>query len=1025
MKSTSPIWRALPWIGELFRRRAITEELDWGPRAPKPKTLYSVCALCERACGISVEVVSGVARKVAGSPYHPASCRPHARYSTAIGAAKAWPRPLELCENAEQILRPQQDPFRLSVPLKRSGPRGSGKWKVISWEALIREVAAGGTLFSEIPGEEDRSVDGLASVLTQERGGPDSVDSPRRDDRPVSPVMLADNFEKGRSDFFFRFASSFGTGAIETLGKPWDGSHPCGIKSVLGEGVGSIAPDGPNADYVLRFGAGEQPNLGALSGLGRAETGNETRYRLISDLPGGIPKGSVHVRSGGYGALAMGMVRWIIENEGYASHYLSIPSSQTAAAEGYPNFSDASWLVISDPHHPRYGMLLDAETAGIPKSSQINQHDRGTGVVIDPESGKPQRASSAARGKLWPTGNLSTDPIIVNGLACCTGLQLLYSEARALPPRELCGRAGAAPETIATLAKEFSSHGTSAVADLTCSPALCFDGPESCRAIVMLNVLVGSIDWIGGCAIGGGGADCMGNGSDPAYRLEAWPVGKEGTSAGGTGGAKGSVEGETLRSISQEGGIQAKSMDSLENSMPQLPNMLIWHFNSSGQLYPSSRATRQAADLLKRPDKIPLFIAIDTVLGELSSYADYVVPDTSALESWGFPSAGPGIATKAQGVRQPVVESTTAKTPSGRPISMEQFLIDLAVELELPGFGQDAFVEGGSLEKREDFYLKVVANIAYDSSFKIWKNGSIENQGPTPNANPDELKAIGHLRAEHSRALSSAQWHKAAYVLARGGRFENYEVSYLPSFASQAALSGQIDFLIPDSTAADTVHPNRISAAELRNLHLDAIALPILPTENPRFMTHRFGEMGTACRIRPPSAMSPSGEKSEAPRLSESRPIPRMDGALRTELPADELNFYSNGKSFAPVDLTSSELLSETESENYAELSAHDARRLGFEAGARVLLWSASLSPDHGIPARLRISEIMEKGSIAITYAFSIKPKRIYSLRERKEPCRSDLYRLMVLPEADADELRLKDGGTVGAVIALSERMWA
>ncbi|EQD59554.1 hypothetical protein B2A_03923, partial [mine drainage metagenome] len=36
--------------------------------------------------------------------------------------------------------------YRLTVPLKRSGPRGSGSFEAISWNQLITEVAQGGYL---------------------------------------------------------------------------------------------------------------------------------------------------------------------------------------------------------------------------------------------------------------------------------------------------------------------------------------------------------------------------------------------------------------------------------------------------------------------------------------------------------------------------------------------------------------------------------------------------------------------------------------------------------------------------------------------------------------------------------------------------------------------------------------------------------------------------------------------------------------------------------------------------------------
>ena len=47
-------------------------------------------------------------------------------------------------------------PDRITAPLKRAGKRGEGKWKAITWDALIKEVTEGGKLFADAG--EDRQV---------------------------------------------------------------------------------------------------------------------------------------------------------------------------------------------------------------------------------------------------------------------------------------------------------------------------------------------------------------------------------------------------------------------------------------------------------------------------------------------------------------------------------------------------------------------------------------------------------------------------------------------------------------------------------------------------------------------------------------------------------------------------------------------------------------------------------------------------------------------------------------------------
>lgn len=47
---------------------------------------------------------------------------------------------------ARQAYTTSMTPYRVLKPLKRAGPRGSGKWKTISWEELIKCIVDGCTI---------------------------------------------------------------------------------------------------------------------------------------------------------------------------------------------------------------------------------------------------------------------------------------------------------------------------------------------------------------------------------------------------------------------------------------------------------------------------------------------------------------------------------------------------------------------------------------------------------------------------------------------------------------------------------------------------------------------------------------------------------------------------------------------------------------------------------------------------------------------------------------------------------------
>ncbi|MEF9426832.1 MAG: hypothetical protein L0956_06555, partial [Candidatus Mariimomonas ferrooxydans] len=46
----------------------------------------------------------------------------------------------KICPKGQSAVQTNYDPYRIIKVLKRSGPRGSNKWKTISFETAINEV---------------------------------------------------------------------------------------------------------------------------------------------------------------------------------------------------------------------------------------------------------------------------------------------------------------------------------------------------------------------------------------------------------------------------------------------------------------------------------------------------------------------------------------------------------------------------------------------------------------------------------------------------------------------------------------------------------------------------------------------------------------------------------------------------------------------------------------------------------------------------------------------------------------------
>lgn len=84
----------------------------------------SLCRMCPAGCGILVRVSEGRAKKIEGNPLHP------------VNRGK-------LCARGQAALQALYHPERIGKPHKRDGPRGSGKFRPISWEEALRELVAG------------------------------------------------------------------------------------------------------------------------------------------------------------------------------------------------------------------------------------------------------------------------------------------------------------------------------------------------------------------------------------------------------------------------------------------------------------------------------------------------------------------------------------------------------------------------------------------------------------------------------------------------------------------------------------------------------------------------------------------------------------------------------------------------------------------------------------------------------------------------------------------------------------------
>lgn len=195
------------------------------------KNAYTVCGLCPGNCGICCRVAEGSVVKIGGNPFNPISLRTPLPFSTSLEDAAVVSG--SVCAVGGSGIQTLYNPFRVAKPLKRVGPRGSAKWKAITWKEAIREIVQGGNLFSE------GNVKGLEHVK-ESKGG---------------LSFLAGRTDWGSLTFIKKFVSSFpGATLLRAKSALMEEVAVTAGDSVFGPGTGHVAADYGRARFLLSFG---------------------------------------------------------------------------------------------------------------------------------------------------------------------------------------------------------------------------------------------------------------------------------------------------------------------------------------------------------------------------------------------------------------------------------------------------------------------------------------------------------------------------------------------------------------------------------------------------------------------------------------------------------------------------------------------------------------------------------------------------------------------------------------------------
>ena len=103
---------------EIDIKKLIANKLDY----TRAKAVPTICFGCTTHCGVVGWVQDGRVRKIEGNPLDPNTKG-------------------NICSKAQGMISYTYYPERILHPLRRVGKRGEGKWKRISWEEALTEIA--------------------------------------------------------------------------------------------------------------------------------------------------------------------------------------------------------------------------------------------------------------------------------------------------------------------------------------------------------------------------------------------------------------------------------------------------------------------------------------------------------------------------------------------------------------------------------------------------------------------------------------------------------------------------------------------------------------------------------------------------------------------------------------------------------------------------------------------------------------------------------------------------------------------
>ena len=620
------------------------EIVDTSPKV-SDEVKYTTCYMCACRCGIKVHLKDGGIRYIEGNRDHPVN---HG----------------VICGKGASGIMQQQSPAKLRKPLKRVGERGSGVFREIEWDEAI-----------------ETAVEWLSAI------------------RATDPKKLAFFTGRDQSQALTGYwAAQFGTPNFAAHGGFCSVNMAAAGMYTLGGSFWEFGePDWEHTRFFMMFGVAEDhdsnPIKIALSGLRRrgakfvSVNPVRTGYSAIADEWVGI-------RPGTDGLLVLSLIHELLEADRIDPDYLV-------------RYTNAAWLVIKAPGAADDGLFA--------------RNGAGEPLVLD-GSGSP--ASAMAAGT---EARLVGEAELADGRRAVPVFQLVaerYLDSRYAPEAvaETCGVPAA---TIRRLAAEIAYAAFEEEIEL---PVAWTDwagrrhetmrgrpvsmhamrgisahsnGFQTCRALHLLQMLIGTIDVPGGWRYKSPHPKPCPPGPKPAGKPNqvipgqplpglplGYPVSPEDLIV--------DPEGRPARidkAFSWDAPIAAHGMmhmviaNAWKGDPYPIDTLFMYMANVA---WNSAMNTAETMRMLTDKDpatgayRIPRIIYADAYYSETVAFADLVLPDTTYLERWDCISLldrpiggvdGPG-----DSIRQPVL------TPDRDVRPFQDVLIELGGRLGLPAF---------------------------------------------------------------------------------------------------------------------------------------------------------------------------------------------------------------------------------------------------------------------------------------------------------------------------------------------------